>query len=111
MEIEILEQNPISNSELKEKLEQSKKETNELNFRSNKILEHLTEIQPMKLKDYQEKFNKINELEISRLRARHIVKVIEINPESLDELKMLLSGESLTLKQDDLQKIQEIVTG
>ena len=111
MEIEILEQNPISNSELKEKLEQSKKETKELNFRSNKILEHLTEIQPMKLKDYQEKFNKINELEISRLRARHIVKVIEINPESLDELKMLLSGESLTLKQDDLQKIQEIVTG
>ena len=54
---------------------------------------------------------KIEELNISRLKERHIVKLIDVMPKDIDSLKMILSGESLTLKEEDYQKLLEALQG
>ena len=52
---------------------------------------------------------KLSAVDIGRLKERHINKIIDIRPKNSDELKAVLSGENLTLKQDDLNKVLEAI--
>ena len=48
---------------------------------------------------------KVEELDISRIKPIHLVKIVDIMPESPEHLKMILTGFNLTLKKEDLTKI------
>ena len=48
-------------------------------------------------------------LNISRLKDKHINKIVDLLPNDVDDLKSILSGENLTLKQEDLTKIVETI--
>ncbi|MEK6813047.1 MAG: hypothetical protein AABX86_02960 [Nanoarchaeota archaeon] len=108
-EIKIVNEIPLSLQEVREKIETMKKRDKELHFRANKVIEYLDTFTQKKQKDTAEKKKALMELSIGRLRDRHIVKILDIMPEDLDSLKSILSGENVTLKQDDLKKILETV--
>ena len=105
--MEIVNQKPFTLQESKESLDKIKARDEELNFRSKKVEEYLNAIlkkkKPSKLKEELEKLN------ISRLKESNIVKIVNIQPKSLDSLRAVLAGENLTLKQEDLTKILETV--
>lgn len=109
MEIETIEQTPLSVSEVKERLEGIKKISKELNFRATKVYEYVNEFAKNKKKDVDAIYNKIEKLGIPRLKDRHIIKIIDVMPESVESLKAIMSGENTTLKADDLKKIFEVM--
>ena len=109
MDIETIEQKPMSISEVKEKLESIKKDKKELNFRATKVYEYTNDAAPKKKKEVDELYKKIEELNIPRLRDRQIIKIIDIMPEDVEVLKTVLSGEGVTLKAEDLTKIFEMI--
>ena len=108
-ETEIKNESPIALAELKEKLEMIKKRDKDLGFRANKTLEYIEQFLPKKSKDVVAKKKALIDLNIGRLRDRHIVKMLDVMPEDLDSVKAVLAGENVTLKQEDLKKILEVV--
>ena len=103
-EIEIIQETPLTLNELKTKLDAVKKRDKELSFRSNKTSEYLTGFTEKKKEDLKKK---IQDLEISRLKDRQIVKIVDVQPEDIESLRTLFVGENLTLKQEDMKRIIE----
>ena len=108
-EVKIIEQKPVALIEVKEHLDSLLKEKKELNFRENKVSAYLHGFELLNLKETNELKKELNEIEISRLKETHIIKIIDLLPTDLESLKLILSGENLTLKQEDLNKIIETV--
>lgn len=107
-EIEILQETPLTMRELAEKLDEIKKRDKEVGFRAKKTAEYLALFAEKKQKEDLKQ--KILELNIPRLKERHIVKVIDVMPKEIESLKALFVGENLTLKQEDLKRIVECLT-
>lgn len=105
----IINEKPVTMAELKNKLKEIEKRKKELSFRANKTKEYINSFDIQKTKETQALAKKIEELNIPRLKERHIVKIIDIMPKDLDSLKTVLSGETITVKEDDLKKILEVV--
>ena len=103
----IINETPVSAVELKEKLEAIKKRDKEVGTKATKTIEYLNTFVHIKPKEAGDIKKRILSLNISRLKDRHIAKIIDINPKDIESLKALFTGENLTLKQEDLNKIFE----
>jgi len=108
MAIEIVSEKPISISELKQELEKIKKRDKELNFRAVRTEEYLQHF--VTSKDSAELAKKLEALKIPRLKETHIIKIIDIMPKTLDELKTILQGYTITVNNENLKKIVETVS-
>ena len=107
-EIEVLQETPLTMRELQEKLNEVKKRDKELGFRVKKTLDYLGVFTEKKQKDDLKKA--VIDLGIPRLKDRHVVKIVDVNPRDIESLKTLIVGENLTLKQEDLKRILECLT-
>ena len=94
-------------AELKEKIEDIKKRDKELKPRTLKTHEYLERFVSIKGKDAVKIKEQLLKLQISRIKERHIAKIIDIMPKDIETLKLIFVGENVTLKQDDLEKILE----
>ena len=108
-EIKIIEEKPISMAELKEELKDIKKRDAELSFRTAKVAEQVDLLKTVKLKDAEEMFEKIQKLNIPRVKDAHIYKIIDLMPQNMVELKNIIQSYSLTVNNDNLEKILEIL--
>lgn len=107
MAIEILSETPISAYQLKEELEKIKKRDKELNFRAAKTEEHLNSINtPKNLDDLHEKINKLN---IARLKEQHIRKILDVMPKTVNELKVVMQGYAINITNENMKKIVELI--
>ena len=109
-EIKVIEEKPISMAELKEEIKEIKKRDAELSFRTAKISEQLEILKIVKQKDAEEMFEKIQKLNIPRLKDSHIYKIIDLIPQSAIELKNIVTSYSLTISNDNVEKVLEIIT-
>ncbi|MDD5331465.1 MAG: hypothetical protein PHE43_01405 [Candidatus Nanoarchaeia archaeon] len=108
--IQTINEVPLTLVEMKERIEKVEKRDKELNFRATKTKEYLgTFTKDMDLKTATELKKKITELNIPRLKDRQIVKIIDLMPQDLDSLKILLIGENITIKNEDLEKILQVI--
>jgi len=107
MATETISEKPISISELKQELEKIKKRDKELNFRAARTEEYLQHFST--LKNLEELFKKIEALKISRLKEQHIIKIIDILPTTIDELKAILQGYTVTVNNENLKKIVDTI--
>ncbi|HLC58458.1 MAG TPA: hypothetical protein VJI68_01210 [Candidatus Nanoarchaeia archaeon] len=110
VELDIVEQKPLTMAELKEKFDVIKAGGVELNFRAAKVDVYLNELVSINKEKSQELYAKLIALDL-RLRDRHIVKLIDTMPGDTETIKVLFSGESLNLKQEDLKKIADVING
>ena len=110
VDLKILEEKPISMAQLKEELKEIKKRDEELGFRTSKVNEQLEVLKILKEKEAEELAKKIEKLNIPRLKEAHIYKIIDLMPENMVELKNITSGYSLTITNDNLEKILEAVS-
>ncbi len=106
---EILEEKPITMAELKSELSKIKKRDGELNFRAEKTEEYLDMFATLKKKESEELFKKIEGLEVPRLKPEHIVKLIDILPDTPEEVKIVLQGYTITVSKDNLKRIADAI--
>jgi len=106
---QIIEEEPISMADLKEELTKIQKKTKEINFRAEKTQEYLNQFTILDLKKGKELREKIEKLKIPRLKNEHIIKIIDLMPSSLEELKSILSGYTITVTSENLKKIAEVL--
>lgn len=105
--MKIIEEKPISLPEMDYHIQEMKKRDKEINFRAKKVEEYLKVVP--KVKDYKKITKELEDLQIQRLRPKHIALIINILPIDMDSLRAILSGENITLKDDDLNKIVDVV--
>ena len=108
-DVKILSEKPIGMVELKNELESIKKRDKELNFRATKTEEYLQQF--TMVKNSGGLIKKLEDLKIPRLKDTHITKIIDILPTTLEDLKAVLQGYSLTVNNENLNKIVETVNG
>ena len=106
-DMQIIAETPINIYQLKKELEKIKKRDTELNLRSNKTEEYLNQIALHK--DADELFSKIMSLNIPRLKEQHISKIIDIAPTTVDELKVVLQGYTMTINNESMKKIVDAI--
>jgi DNA-directed RNA polymerase subunit F len=107
-EFTIIEENPVTLSNLKAQLKAIEKEGT-LSFRGEKTKNYVENFELLSPKDSKKFSDEIKALAIPRLRERHIVKILDILPSDLDSLKILLSGETLTINSEDMKKILDVI--
>jgi len=107
--IQVLNEVPLSINVLKEKLEQVKKVNKELVPRAQKTYEYLQHFSKFNSKKVEEIKKKFYDLKIPRLKERHVIKLIDIAPKDMDSLKAVFSSESITIKQEDMNRLLEVL--
>jgi DNA-directed RNA polymerase subunit F len=106
---EILNKEALSLSEVKASLDKINKRDEEMGFRANKAHEYVKALKPLSQKDFKELNDKINALEVPRLKDIHVKKIIDLMPVSLEDLKFALSSYTITVNSDNLKKIIDVV--
>ena len=106
-EIKIINETPLSLVETKVILEKIEQRDKELSEKAIKTKEHINRLTKKTEKDFKELKSKLENASISRLKDKHIAKIIEIKPNDIESIKALFASEPITLKQEDLQKILE----
>lgn len=109
-DIKIVEETPINFAQLREEIKAIKKRDEELSFRTAKVAEQLEVVKIIKEKDAEELFSKLEKLNIPRFKDIHINKIIDLMPVSLMEIKNIVTGYSLAVTNDNLEKILELVS-
>ncbi len=102
----VTNEEPITMSEAKSILEKRKKE-GDLEYEQNVTYEYLKKMAKLSEKKVEEMRNELQTIEI--LKPRHIVKIIDILPDTEEEVKLLFEKEMTNLKKDEIAKIVEIV--
>ena len=108
-DIKIISETPISMLDLREKLKRIEKNNKELTERGKKTKDYLDNFVILDSKKAVELKEKIIKLEIPRLKDRHLVKIFDIMPTNIDSVRALFTGDPITIKQEDLQKIADVV--
>ena len=106
-EIEIIEETPISLLEVKEGIENINKRDKLLSPKAAKVIDYISKVNNLKLKEFNELKIKLQECGVERLKEKHISKLLDIMPKDIDSIKAVFAGDSVILKQEDLKKIQE----
>ena len=106
---EIISEKPITLTELKQEIDNIKKRDKELNFRVGKTEEYLSHFITLSKAKEDELIKKLEKLNVPRLRDIHITKIVDILPKTVDELKIILQGYTITVNNDNLKKIVDVV--
>lgn len=107
--IKLIQEVPISLSEMKEKLSEIESRDKALSFRANKVKDYLNKVVKIDIKAASELKQKLISLDIPRLKDRQITKIIDILPEDIEDLKAVFTGEVTTITQENMEKIVEAV--
>jgi len=105
--MEILSKKAIGINELRGELEKVKKRDKELNFRATRAEEYLQHF--ASLKNWKDLFKKIEALKVPRLKEEHIVKIVDILPKNVEDLKNVLKAYPITINNENLKKIVDTV--
>ena len=101
----ILTEEAVSLSEVHASLQNIQKRDEELSFRAGKTLDHLNHINPAKPEETSALQEKIQAIEVPRLKEHHIAKIVDLKPRSVKELQILLSGYTLAVTKEYQEKI------
>jgi len=104
---EIIKETSISMAELKDEIEKIKKKSEKLNFRAEKTEEYLNQFISLDSKKANELKAKLEKMNIPRLKEDHIIKIMDLMPVSVEELKSILHAYTVTITNDNLKKIIE----
>ncbi len=107
--LQVINEVPLTMAELKEKLEDIKKRDKELTEKAIKTYNYLTRFSELKEKEALKLKEEIIKLNISRLKEKHIIKIIDVMPKDVESLKLTFATDNITIKQEDLQKILDII--
>jgi DNA-directed RNA polymerase subunit F len=103
---QIIKEAPISMAEVKKEVDKIKKRDKELSFRTLRTDEYL---QQFVTKDGVKLVDALKKLNISRLKEEQIIKIADLMPRTVDDLKIILQGYTLTLTKETMKQIVDEV--
>ena len=109
MKIEIIKETAVGITQLKGELAKIKKRDGELSPRSQKLEEYVNQFSELSPEDYQKLIDKLIKLDIPRLKELHIIKIADLLPLTVNELKTILQGYALTVTNDNMKKIVSVI--
>ncbi|MCW1296522.1 MAG: hypothetical protein OH319_02475 [Candidatus Parvarchaeota archaeon] len=107
-EFEILKEEVVPLFKVKEIL--SKRSAKDLTYEQKKAFEHAKEFVKLDKEEIDRLSEELKALGIRKLKDKHIVKIIDILPKNVEQLKVILTETDLTFKSSELSKIMEIVS-
>ncbi|MCK5283072.1 MAG: hypothetical protein KAK00_06690 [Nanoarchaeota archaeon] len=102
----IISEKPISMAEVKSEIEKIKKRDKELSFRAERAEEYLNQFAHKNTIKLIESLKKLN---LTRLKDEHIVKIADLMPKTVEQLKIILQGYTITLTKDNIKSIVDEV--
>lgn len=109
MKPKLQQETPMNIYDLKKEVTKIKKRDEELSLRTAKTEEYLNSFIVLKLKDAETLEEELMKLDVPRLKDVHVKKIIDILPASVDELKVVLQGYTLTVNKENMEKIISVV--
>ena len=109
MNPQIISETPIDSIELQEEVAKIKKRDATPSFRVIRTEEYLLSFSLPNKSEGGELFNKLMKMDVPRLKELHIRKIIDIMPAAISDLKVLLQGYSVTVSNENLKKIVDLV--
>ncbi|MBW3012649.1 hypothetical protein KY325_05140 [Candidatus Woesearchaeota archaeon] len=105
----VIKEKPVSMAELKAELARIKKRDGDAGFRAEKTEEYLNVFVKISHTKAKELHDELEKLQIPRLAEDHIIKIIDIMPANVEELKVVLQGYALTVSKENMKKICDAV--
>ena len=106
---QILDKQAIGMAELQDEMEKIEERDEELSFRAGRTMEYIKAFENLSVDDYKEIKEEIEDLDVPRLKEKHIIKITDFMPDSVEELRILLDGYTLTVTDDNLEKIVDVL--
>ena len=104
--MKVNETKPISMIEAKEVLS-SREKRKELSYEQKLALEHLNKFTKIKPEDAKKLSEELSG--VLRMSQETLVQILNFLPKNPDELRMIFSREKFSLKEDEINKILEII--
>ncbi len=106
----VIEEKPLAMTEVKAMLKKIKKRDGELSYRANKTEEYLGQFDSLNQKQVKELKGILDGLGIPRLKDYHIIKLVDLVPSNLEDVKLVFqSFATLTVSQDNMKKIAKAI--
>lgn len=107
---QIIEEVTITAVDLRAGLEAIQERDEELSFRAGKTVDHLNHLQLVDVEKKDALVAALEELGVPRLKTLHIHKIIDLSPQNIKELNVILSGYTLTVNKEYQQKIMDALS-
>ena len=109
MEPKIISQIPVTLAELKEEITKIKQREKEPSIRITRMEDYLNGFVELTPEQGKELRAALTKLAINRLKDEHICKVVDLLPRTANELKVIMQGSAVSLTNDAVSKIVELV--
>lgn len=109
MKTAVISEEPISTYDLKRELAHIKKRDTELGFRAAKTDEYINTFTKLDEKKAEEIKKKITELNIPRLKAEHICKLLDLLPADVEDVRLVLNSYPITITNENIVKIADVI--
>jgi DNA-directed RNA polymerase subunit F len=108
MRAKVVTETPMTLAEVKDELTRIHGRDKELGFRSQKTEEYL-QTYPLTLDQAKALSEKLQKLEVPRLREAHIYKLVDVLPTNVRDVKGLLQASNVTVTNENLKKIADAI--
>ncbi len=105
----VISQTPMNASELHGEMKRIKARDTELGFRAQKTLDYLEGGDFLAPEKAKELYDKLQKLEVPRLRDVHFHKLVDCLPTSAKDVKVVLQGYQVTVSQESCKKIADTI--
>lgn len=105
---QIGESKPVPMAFAKKVLKAREKDS-ELHYEQKLSAEYVNKFAAVSVSDANKMIEELAGLGIARWKERHSVKVIDLMPQTEEEVKTIFSKESINLKKEDISKILDAV--
>lgn len=100
----VIDTDPITIAEVKEMLEDVQ-EHYELTYEQNLALDHVTKFSKLDAESAKKMVEELEEL----IKKTQAIKIADIMPEDMADLRLIFAKERGSIKKEDMEKILEIV--
>ena len=100
-----LENEPIPLAKVQEILENFSMD-HDLNYEQNLTLDHVTKFRKLPLEETEKLIEELEE----KIKHKHAVRIADLMPEDLSDLRLMFAKERVPLKKEDMEKILEIIS-
>jgi DNA-directed RNA polymerase subunit F len=107
--IKVVSETPITMAEVKAELVKIKKRDTELNFRAGKCEDYLNQVNVLSSQKADELKEALEKLSIPRIKPEQIVKIIDVLPATVEDVKSVFQGYTINVSQESMKKIVDVV--
>lgn len=106
---QLVENKPLSLVDVQEILTTIEKRDQQLSYNSNKVKEYLNNFKVLSKQQKDDLCKQLESLNLTRLKEEHFVKIIDFLPQTLNDLKIILQANNVTLPKKDQESIVNVV--